>query len=71
MTHSWDKPGFIGQVGTILGQHDINIATLRYGRTEPGGLAISFIGVDELVPEEVIAALGKIGLIRKVQMVKL
>jgi len=71
VTHSWDKPGFIGQVGTILGQHNINIATWRTGRTEPGGLAVSFIRIDEGVPDEVIAALEKIELIRKVQTVQL
>jgi D-3-phosphoglycerate dehydrogenase len=71
VTHSWDKPGFIGQVGTILGQHNINIATWRTGRTQPGGLAISFIRIDEGVPEEVITALENVELIRKVQMVRL
>jgi D-3-phosphoglycerate dehydrogenase len=70
VTHSWDKPGFIGQVGTILGQHNINIATWRTGRTGPGGLAISFIRIDEGVPDEVIAALEKVDLIRKVQTVQ-
>jgi D-3-phosphoglycerate dehydrogenase len=71
VTHSWDKPGFIGQVGTILGQHNINIATWRTGRTEPGGLAVSFIRIDEGVPDEVIAALESVELIRKVQTVQL
>jgi D-3-phosphoglycerate dehydrogenase len=71
VTHSWDKPGFIGQVGTILGQHNINIATWRTGRTEPGGLAVSFIRIDDGVPDEVIAALENVELIRKVQTVQL
>ncbi len=71
VTHSWDKPGFIGQVGTILGQHNINIATWRTGRTEPGGLAISFIRIDNEPPQEVITALEKVDLIRKVQTVQL
>jgi len=38
-----DQPGFIGTVGTILGQHNINISTWRYGRDKPFGRAISFI----------------------------
>jgi len=46
--------------GTILGQHNINIATWRTGRTEPGGLAISFIRIDEGVPDEVIARWKKL-----------
>jgi D-3-phosphoglycerate dehydrogenase len=52
-----DRPGFIGRVGTLLGEHDINIAAWRYGRTKPYGLALSFIRVDSDVPDEVINAL--------------
>jgi len=52
-----DQPGFIGVVGTTLGRHNINIAAWRYGRNEPYGLALSFIGVDSDVPAEVIESL--------------
>jgi D-3-phosphoglycerate dehydrogenase len=52
-----DRPGFIGRVGTILGEHDINIAAWRYGRTNPYGMALSFIRVDSEVPDEVINTL--------------
>ena len=71
VTHSRDLPGFIGRVGTLLGQHNINIATWRTGRSAPGGMAISFISVDSDVPEPVIRALQQIELILKVQKVKL
>ncbi len=49
-----DRPGFIGRVGTVLGEHDINIAAWRYGRTKPYGMALSFIRVDSDVPDKVI-----------------
>jgi D-3-phosphoglycerate dehydrogenase len=49
-----DRPGFIGRVGTVLGEYDINIAAWRYGRTHPYGLALSFIRVDSDVPDEII-----------------
>lgn len=71
VTHSHDRPGFIGHVGTILGEHNINIATWRTGRTKPGGLAISFISVDSDVPDAVIKILQKFTLIRQVKKVKL
>jgi D-3-phosphoglycerate dehydrogenase / 2-oxoglutarate reductase len=71
VTHSRDLPGFIGRVGTLLGQHNINIATWRTGRSAPGGMAISFISVDSDVPEPVMRALQQIELILKVQKVKL
>jgi D-3-phosphoglycerate dehydrogenase len=49
-----DRPGFIGHIGTILGENEINIAAWRYGRDKPYGLALSFIRVDSDVPDEVI-----------------
>lgn len=65
VTHSHDRPGFIGRVGTLLGQHQINIATWRTGRSQPGGLAISFISVDSDVPEHVLEHLGQLDLVMK------
>ncbi len=50
-------PGVVGRVGTLLGQHGINIAGLELGRERVGGMAISFIHVDEPVPEAVLAEL--------------
>jgi D-3-phosphoglycerate dehydrogenase / 2-oxoglutarate reductase len=66
-----DQPGFIGRVGTILGEHGINIAAWRYGRIEPYGLALSFIRTDMNVPDSVIQALvdyAPVYWIKKVQL---
>jgi D-3-phosphoglycerate dehydrogenase len=71
VTHSHDRPGFIGQVGTLLGKHGINIATWRTGRNEPGGLAISLVSVDNDVPESVISSLADFELVMKVKKVSL
>ncbi len=49
-----DKPGFIGALGTTLGNAGINIATFNLGRNEPGGDAIVLIEVDEPVSDEVL-----------------
>jgi D-3-phosphoglycerate dehydrogenase len=49
-----DKPGFIGALGTTLGDAGINIATFHLGRMAAGGDAISLIEVDEDVPTPVI-----------------
>jgi D-3-phosphoglycerate dehydrogenase len=49
-----DRPGFIGRVGTVLGEHGVNIAAWRYGRIEPYGLALSFLRVDSDISDEVI-----------------
>jgi len=71
VTHSTDRPGFIGQVGTLLGERDINIATWRTGRDKPGGGAISFISVDSEIPEHVLDQIRTLRLMKKVQTVKL
>jgi len=52
-----DVPGVIGRVGTLLGANKINIAEWRLGRTQQGGQAISFINLDNDVPQEVLKEL--------------
>ena len=49
-----DRPGFIGALGTTLGDAGINIATFHLGRSAPGGDAISLIEVDGDVGEDVV-----------------
>jgi D-3-phosphoglycerate dehydrogenase len=55
-----DMPGMIGKVGSILGEHGINIGNMAVGRGEPGSRAAMAVTVDEPVPEEVIEALLRI-----------
>jgi D-3-phosphoglycerate dehydrogenase len=50
-----DKPGFIGALGTTLGDAGVNIATFHLGRQERGSDAIALIAVDEAVTPEVLA----------------
>ena len=49
-----DRPGIIGKVGTILGEHDINIATMEVGRKAAGGDALMGLTVDSPVPTDVL-----------------
>ncbi|WP_124727296.1 phosphoglycerate dehydrogenase [Staphylospora marina] len=45
-----DQPGAIGRVGTLLGNHGINIATMQVGRQAAGGAAIMVLRIDKPVP---------------------
>ena len=58
-----DVRGVIGQIGTILGEHGVNIANFALGR-ERGGpkpvKALALVQVDAPVGEEVLEALAKI-----------
>jgi D-3-phosphoglycerate dehydrogenase len=55
-----DKPGFIGSLGTILGDAKINIATFHLGRTTAGGDAIALVEVDGTPGESVMDDICKI-----------
>ena len=57
MLNNRDVPGVVGQVGTLLGERNINIAGLQLGRETVGGMAISLIHVDERIPESVLQEL--------------
>ena len=50
-----DAPGFIGRIGTLLGENGINIGTFNLGRRNAGGEAVLLLSVDSPVPAEVIA----------------
>lgn len=55
-----DKPGFIGNLGTLLGKAEINIATFAVGRTAPGEDAIALIGIDGRAGDDVMDAVRKL-----------
>ena len=46
-THQ-DVPGIIGTVGTIFGEHQINIAQMAVGRAEPGRDAVGVLNLDSI-----------------------
>ncbi len=69
--HNRDVPGVVGAVGTLLGQKGINIAGLELGREKVGGMAISFIHVDDVVPKEILEALRSLPNIVTAELVKL
>ncbi|MCF8707347.1 phosphoglycerate dehydrogenase [Rhizorhapis sp. SPR117] len=52
-----DVPGFIGRVGSTLGEASVNIGTFHLGRRNMGGEAILLLSVDQEVPEPVMWAI--------------
>jgi D-3-phosphoglycerate dehydrogenase len=55
-----DKPGFIGKLGTMLGDAKVNIANFTLGRSAPGQDAIALIEVDGPVPDAVADAVARL-----------
>jgi len=53
-----DRPGIIGTVGTMLGEHDVNIATMDVGRKAEGGDALMCLTVDTEVQPHVLESVA-------------
>ncbi|NEU10891.1 phosphoglycerate dehydrogenase [Methylobacterium sp. BTF04] len=64
-----DKPGFIGRLGSVLGDAGVNVATFNLGREEEGGSAICFCAVDAPVSAAVLAQIDAIPQVRRVRAV--
>ncbi|TCS93438.1 phosphoglycerate dehydrogenase [Hazenella coriacea] len=62
----FDQPGAIGRVGTILGNHDVNIATMQVGRQNIGGQAIMVLCIDKPVTQTVLTTLTQMSEIQSV-----
>ena len=56
-TENDDKPGYIGSLGTILGEADINIANFHLGRAEKGTQAVALLQIDSDIPNNVVEAI--------------
>ena len=55
-----DRPGVVGRFGTILGEHDVNIASMQVGRDSPRGNAMMILAVDDRVAPDVLARLREV-----------
>ena len=52
-----DTPGIIARVSSLLAGAPVNIATMQVSRSAAGGKAMTTMELDELPPDEIIAAL--------------
>jgi D-3-phosphoglycerate dehydrogenase len=66
-----DRPGMIGAVGTITGKHDINIGFMEVGRLSARGRATMILGLDDLLPEEVLAEINALPNVYQTSVVQL
>ncbi len=64
-----DVPGVIGRVGTLLGDHQVNIANFALGRDREAGEALGLVNVDNPVAEDVLEKLRSIPAIRVVKLI--
>jgi D-3-phosphoglycerate dehydrogenase len=57
VTRNLDVPGVIGHLGTVLGQHGVNISRFHLGRRERGGEAMAVIETDAPLSDETLKEL--------------
>jgi D-3-phosphoglycerate dehydrogenase / 2-oxoglutarate reductase len=65
-----DKPGFIGALGTTLGEAQINIATFNLGRVAAGEDAVALVGIDQPVPDAILAQIKALPQVRYVKVLR-
>ncbi len=69
--HNLDRPGMIGDLGTMLGNRGINIASMQFGREKPGGNAISILALDSPIDTGVLRDIEGINGVSKAIFVQL
>ncbi len=52
-----DVPGMVGKIGTILGEHEVNIARMEVGRVKQGDQAVILLTLDDPASKESLEAL--------------
>jgi D-3-phosphoglycerate dehydrogenase len=65
-----DQPGVIGRVGTILGQHHVNIATFALGRERDRAVGVVIVDETEPIPQSVIDELRQVEGMSEVRLVR-
>ena len=66
-----DRPGIVGHVGTLMGKHGVNIASMSLSRNEAGGQALTVLNLDSVPGDALIKELIAEGDIKSAQVVKL
>ena len=66
-----DRPGIVGRIGTLLGGHGVNIATMSLSRNQAGGTALTVLNLDTAPSEELLAEIRASGDIHSAQVIEL
>src|SRR5216110_2081924 len=66
-----DRPGMVGRIGTLLGAHGLNIATMSLSRNQAGGTALTVLHLDSAPEEKLLSALRASEDIHSAQVIQL
>jgi D-3-phosphoglycerate dehydrogenase len=70
-TRHRDMPGIIGQLGSVLGEHNVNIASMQVGRRIVRGDAVMVLSLDDPIPPSLLATIHQIDGIQEAHPVTL
>ncbi len=71
ITRNIDSPGLVGHIGTILGDNNINIAAMNFGRRGPGEESMVVLNVDDDISIEVLEKIRQCKNVSDAKVVKL
>jgi D-3-phosphoglycerate dehydrogenase / 2-oxoglutarate reductase len=66
-----DRPGMVGRIGTLLGEHGVNIATMSLSRNQAGGTALTVLNLDTAPSEELLREIHASEDIHSAQVIQL
>jgi D-3-phosphoglycerate dehydrogenase len=62
-------PGIIGHLGSVLGEHNVNIASMQVGRRIVRGDAVMVVSLDDPIPASLLATINAINGIQQAHTV--
>ncbi|RJP38766.1 MAG: phosphoglycerate dehydrogenase [Desulfobacteraceae bacterium] len=71
LIHNIDEPGAIGSVGTVLGEHKVNISKMQVGMEEGGNNNIILIRTDTPIPDDVVAKVNDLPKVNSIKVFEL
>ncbi len=71
LIQNYDRSGVIGDIGTALGNRNINIAAMQFSRGRLGGVAISLLHLDSFISKEVMEELSQLPNVISVKHIEL
>jgi D-3-phosphoglycerate dehydrogenase len=66
-----DRPGIVGRIGTLLGEHSVNIATMSLSRNQAGGTALTVLNLDNAPDDDLLREIRASGDIHSAQVIQL
>jgi D-3-phosphoglycerate dehydrogenase len=64
-----DQPGLIGNLGSLLGAHNINIGFMQLGRDHPRGTALMVVGLDDPITPDLLAQIEALPAVESARVV--